>query len=901
MGTQPLVGRLRETAVLADVLGGTGGAGPVLLVLGDAGIGKSALLGWCRDRARADGRLLLAAVGVEPEAVVPFAGLSQLLAPVLDRADLLPRAERAVLLAAFGLADGPAPDPHRIGRAASDLLLRLAREQPVAVVADDVHWLDPETQQALVSLSHRAADAAVVVVAAMRTGHPGPFLTAGFPELVVDGVDDEAAQEIVTGAAPGLSPGLRARIVGEALGNPLALRELPAAAGKETRPASGLRPLALTARLEQAFAGRVAGLPALTRDALLVAAVDSAEEIQEILRAVRVLSGTPSNPAVFAGAQRAHLVRVHDGRVTFHHPLIRSAVIQSAGLSRAQAAHAALARVLDAEPYRQIRHRAAAILGPDDEVADALESCAVVAAGRGALLSAIADLERSAQLTRSSIRRGRRLLDAAEYGFGLGHAQLVDELVTEAVRTDLTDLDRARAEWLRELFDDGVPGNAPRVLELCAIAKRSAAVSEDSLALNLLLGASLRCWWADTGPEARRAVIETAHGLDPRTGRDARHIAVLAVAEPLGECAEVADRLDKACQNPDADADTLRMLGMAAHAIGDEPRAVELLDAAQARLRTDGRLALLSQVLSMQVNALLALGDLVRAAGAAEEGERLARETGQPIWRTGTLVCTSVRAALVGQIPEALQMAAEAEIEAGRRRLNDLLSCVQLARGLAFLATGRDRDAYRALRRGLDPDDVSFHRRESFGCLMFLADAAVRAGHREDAREVLDRLEEVGATIPSPILHVNLAYARAVLADDDSAEGLFLALLADDVATGWTLVQAKGRLAYGGWLRGQSRDRQATDMLREARAAFDCIGAVPWADRARCELAAAGAAVVWPQPGDAAWADVQSRWRAVADLAGEGLPGDAIARRLSLPVEVVDLYARRADPGGTVS
>ncbi|MFD0631909.1 hypothetical protein ACFQ9X_10065 [Catenulispora yoronensis] len=233
-----------------------------------------------------------------------------------------------------------------------------------------------------------------------------------------------------------------------------------------------------------------------------------------MLRAAHVLHGGPVGPEDLAPAQDANLVTVREDRLEFGHPLIRSGVIQAAGAARVHAAHTALAGVLPDQPYRRIRHLAQAVVGPDDDIADALEEIAAVAAGR-ALLSAIADLERGAQLTSSSRTRGRRLLDAAEHAFALGRADLVDELVTEAFHTDLGELDRARGEWLREIFDDGVAGDAPRVFELCAIAERSAAAGEPGIALNLLLGAALRCWWADTGPQARNGSWPRSNGWRP--------------------------------------------------------------------------------------------------------------------------------------------------------------------------------------------------------------------------------------------------------------------------------------------------------------------------------------------------------------------------------------------------
>ncbi|MFG2960784.1 ATP-binding protein [Streptomyces sp. NPDC048291] len=884
MGTAMLVGRRREIAVLTGLLDRTPPRSEVLLILGDPGIGKSSLLNEAESQGRDRGFRILRLVGVEAEAGFPFAGLHQMVRPVLDRVSLLPRNESDALSAAFGLAEGPPPEPFLISMAVVNLLAAVAEDEPVLVLADDVQWLDPQSHEVLTFVARRVTGA-VVIIAVMRTGHTGPFLNARFPQLDVGGVDDDAAARILADHAPGLGPAEWRRIRDEAHGNPLALRELPVAmtalrpgGGARLVADAGLRPLSLSDRLEHAFAGRGAELPSATRDALLVTAVDPTDDLTEIIAAVSVLRSDEVTPEVFAPAQAVGLVTVRDGRVAFLHPLMRSGVLQAETLARHQSAHSALADVM-ADPYRRTWHRAQSIVGPDDRIADDLEANAAQALRRGAVIAAITDLERSAQLTSWSARRGHRLLMAAEHAFGLGRGDMVNALLQSAARTDLTDLDRARMEWLREIFDDGIPGDAVRVNELCDIALRSAAAADADLALNLLLGAALRCWWADTGPAARERVADCVDQL-PETADDPRCVATLAVAEPVLRVRQVMDALNAA--DPGDNADVLRVLGMAAHAVGHEALAAELLVHSEMTLREQGRLGLLSQVLSMQVMIHLVLGDLVRAAAAAEEGERLAVETGQPVWRTGTLVCDSVLKALLGDTQEALRLSAEAEMEAARRLLNDLLSCVQLARGAAYLAEGRNRDAYRMLRRAFDPEDPSFHQRERFTSLMFLADAAVRAGHREDARTVVADLELLAQETPSPILHVHLSYARAVLAADEDAEDFYLAALRKDLSS-WPYARAKIELAYGSWSRRLGRLDQARSLLLSAQSAFDRIGALPWGDEARLELRATGAPLVWPDA-------CAARFAQITELAALRLTDDEIAEQLSLPTAVVTMY-----------
>jgi hypothetical protein len=831
-----LVGRDREIRVLNELILRGRAQGKAIVMAGEPGIGKSALLAAAGTAARAAGYRVLTASGVESEARLPFAGLHQLLRPVVQTAAGQVRpAHRRALQVAFGLEDGPPPEPFLIALAAAGLLAAAGADRPVAVLADDVQWLDPQSQEVLAFMARRAGPAPVVIIGAIRTGHRSPYAAAGLPELDVGGLDDAAADEILRAVAGTLSPADRLRIRREAGGNPLALLELPRA-GSGSAP--GWQAPALPARLERAFAGRLAGLPPRTRDAVLIAAADSGSVLEEILAAASAFTGTTVTAEVLAPAIETGLLAFADGQVRFRHPLVRSGVLQSETLTRRMAAHAALAGVLTGEPYRRTWHRAQSITGPDDQVAGELEANAAIALGRGAVMSAVADLQRSAQLTSVPAIRGHRLLMAAEQAFGLGRADLAGQLVREAARTDLSELDQARTQWLREIFHDGVPGDATRVADLCAAARRSAQAGDRDLALNLLLGAALRCWWADTGPAARAQVAETAGQLaDVR--HDPRYVAVLAFAEPVRECAAVMDLLSRFTVK-NADADALHVLGMAARAVGDPVRSIDLLGRAETMLRDTGRLGLLSQVLSLQVIDRLELGDWDGAAALAGEGTRLAAETGQPIWRAGTVVCDAMNHAFRGHAEQAFRYAAEAEMLSSQRRLNGLLSCVQLARGAALAAVDQHAAAYAELRRLFEPGDPSFHERVRYGGIMFLADAAVRGGERDHARTVIADLQRLAAVTPAPLLHVHLRYARAVLADDTGAGPLYADLVGHDLSR-WPWVRARAELAHGSWLLRQRRYRQAQRALRAVPEAFDCIGATTWASAARSELRAAAA------------------------------------------------------------
>jgi tetratricopeptide (TPR) repeat protein len=365
------------------------------------------------------------------------------------------------------------------------------------------------------------------------------------------------------------------------------------------------------------------------------------------------------------------------------------------------------------------------------------------------------------------------------------------------------------------------------VLELCDMAVRSARSGDRDLALNLLMGAALRCWWADTGPAARAHVVEVVDTLE--ADGDARAIACLAVAEPVLRAAQVTRALSRMPADEVVDVDALRLLGMAAHAIGDSTRADDYLTAAEVVLRRQKRLGVLVHALSMHVIVSLELGDWDRAAHHSAEVVRLAEETGQPIWSTGSLVCEAQAQALRGNAGRALDLVAEVELRANRDRLNDLLSCAQLARSIAELERGEVQAAASDLLRMFDPADPTYHQRECFGGVSFLAEAAMLAGRVEEARAVVETLEQIARLSPSPILHVHLAYARAVLATDDKAEALYADALSHDLRR-WPWARARLELAYGLWLSRTGRADAATRLLASARDALQDIGARHWAE-----------------------------------------------------------------------
>ncbi len=889
-----LVGRDEERRMLDAVLSEAAAHGGGLVLRGDPGIGKTALLSAAVARGEELGYRVLVSTGVEAEAHLPFAGLHELIRPLLGSAGTLPPVQRRALLSAFGQADDPAPEPFLIGLAALSLLTTHAARRPIVLVADDVQWLDHATQDTLAFLARRLESDPVLIVGAVQSGHDTAFGAASSRQLVVRELDDLAARELLARHAADLDPTARESILRQALGNPLALVELPAVwRSPALRPEFNSAVVPLSARLEQAFAARLDELPGATRDALLVAALNNDGSLSEVVAATAVLNAAAGASDALEPAVAAGLITVDAVHVRFRHPLVRSGVLQTESGRRRQKAHAALAQIMTDEPSRRIWHRAQATIGHDDRVADELEENHIASIRRGSVAAAIGALERSAQLTSDSNARGRRLLLAAEHAFGLGRADTVHRLLDAAARNTLTDLEIARMAWLSEIFNDGVPGDARRIRQLCEMAERSAAAGDSSLALNLLHGAAMRSWWARTDPQASAQVVRTLLAVQP-SSPDARFVAALAVADPIGSSTAVRATLDRVVLETVTDPDSLRLLGQAAHAIGAPVRAMDYLDRAECRLREQGRLGLLSHVFGMVLHDRIELGFWSHAEASMDEARRLSGETGQPIWDIGTHIAQGMSAGLRGDAATAHAAATEVELVASRRGLNDLLACVQLARGYAYLGESRYHEAYSALRRMFDPADPAFHQVERFRAVMYLAEAAVHCDRGTEAAEVLDDLRAVADRSASTTLRHQLAYADAVLAEDGAAEERFQLALAGDLVR-WPWHRARLELAYGTWLRRQRRVSESREPLRSALGVLTAIGADCWADQARGQLRAAGERAT----GDerlAAHDLLSAQELLIAQLASTGLSNRQIGERLFLSPRTVGTHLYRIFP-----
>ncbi len=892
MENAKLIGRDRELRLLTAALEGLPGRGSALALRGEAGIGKSVLLDAARDLANERGIRVLATAGVVAESDMPFSGLHRLLRPVLDGAGGLSPAHRSALLAACGVGDDPGGDPFLVALATLELLSARAAERPLLVVVDDLPRLDPASRDVIAFVGRRVESDPIVVLVALRDGYENEVGELGLPEYVLHRLPDPAAFAILEARAPHLEPALRARLLVAAAGNPLALIELPtAAAGAKVDVIDDAPALPLTARLERTFAARLGDVPEVTRGLLLIAAADESEALAEILKGAEILLGRPTSPSMLRPAVDAALVLLVGTNLHFRHPLVRSAVYNDADLERRTAAHAALAKLFAQEPDRRAWHRAAATIGRDDSVAEELEEVAWRAHRRGAVMQAATSLGRSAQMSANQAERARRLLGGAELAFQVGRSDLVRAYVDEARRLNLSTRDNARAGWLSEIFDDGVPGDRNRVLSLVELAEQAGDDDLD-LALTLLHAAALRSWWGDPGSAVRGRVVAAVEQLAVDQS-DSRVLVIVAMAEPIARSASVMSGVARAAPLARRDAEVALRLGMASHAVGDFEQSMRILPSAIAPLRAHARVGLLTHAVGLFASSAVFACDWPIAFGAGADYEQLAGETNQLIWRAGAAVIQSSIAGVRGEVEHAEAFAVEAERLLSSNQSSDILSVLQNARGLTALAAGHYEEAYAQLARAFDPNDPTYHYREKHCSVGNLAEAALHTGRQAQTRPLVAELEaEAELSNQRALLH-GLHYARAILADDDRAEAEFERAL-KAVGPRWVFTHARINLAYGAWLRRHRRASDSRQPLRASRDAFDHLDIPAWGERARQELRASGETSRKRRP--EAWDELSPQELQIATLAAAGLSNREIGQRLYLSHRTVASHLYRMFP-----
>ena len=890
------------------------GSSGTLVIHGEAGIGKSALLDYAAEHAA--GMRVLRASGVETEAELPFAALHMLLRPVLDRVDALPDPQRAALRRAFGLDTDGGDDPFLAGLAVLNLLTDLAEEQPLLCLVDDAQWLDSASVQALLFAAGRLDADPVVMIGAARE-YVRTFPVPHPDGLLVEGLDPADARALLEQRAPGLRAALRTRVLREAAGNPLALIELAATArdAGEVVAAVGLEPLPAAERVQELFARQLRELGDAARRLLLIAAAEESGNLELVSAAAR---GLGVEPATLAEAERARLVTVTAGRVEFRHPLLRSAAYHSAPLASRHAVHRAIGAALadaavadagGAAADRRAWHLAVAAAGRDELVAAGLEAAAERARLRGGYAAVAAAYERAATLTPDPLARARRLLAAASAANDAGHLRRAEQLADQIDELSADDLLRARVCLLRATMPTAA--GASRRSELPAAAARIADRAP-RLAAAMLAQAGHLAW---TVYDHRLAVKVAAELRDLIPAAEAEtyafaeavsHQALVVAGDPAADRRVVARYLAAVRRDP-ANASTGERLIAAVIALWrlDYACAWDIATALVADCRARGMIGWLPSALYCQAAAQHLRGEWANGEATALEGLRLAIDTGQ---RPRAAILASLISAIAAFAGDSDRFTTWAE------RAAELASPDSSAVTTLWYHTGQMHLDLAGGRFAAARDHMAhiakwLGRGGAFMYQAFGVEAAVRTGDiavaRQEAAEFETWAELAGDRSARAIARRCRALAGAGHegayhdGDDDTVDAHYREAIRLHEGDGQPYEQARTHLLYGEWLRRIRRRSDARAQLTTALAIFEELGAAAWAERTRAELAVAGeqphqGPAPARQPG--VLASLTAQELQVTRLAAQGLSNRDIAAQLFLSSRTVGYHLYKAYP-----
>jgi len=885
-GTGRLAGRERECAVIGSLLeDACAGVGGALVVRGEPGIGKSALLGYARQRAAP--LMVLSAGGVQAESDLAFAGLHELLRPVLGYLGELPGPQSGALAGALGVAPSMPADRLLISAAVLGLLAAAADHHPVLCLVDDAQWVDRPSADALVFTARRLRAEPMAIVFGVRDGQASLFEAAGLPELTLTGLSRQSAESVLAASGRDLAPGVRDRLLAEADGNPLALLELPA--GLTAAQLEGLAPLPeampLTPRLESVFRQRTGQLPEAAQMGLLIAAADNTGEVPAVLRAAAELK-LPAD--ALDPAQRAGLIQVTGATITFRHPLVRSAVYQGATLGERQRVHAALAVALSGAENtdRRVWHQAMATLTGDEEVAAALEASARRARLRAGHASAATAFLRAAELSTDDARRVRRIAAAAQAAWDAGQPGRARDITERAL--PLAD-DRTRAHLLHLAgIIEARTGSLP---EACAMLLAAAdACTDPSLTLDMLAEAAEGASFsgdmaAVTEIGQRSARLSAADELDAFKLTSLRGFARLYAGDHHDARVLLADALDRAAALTDprallwaADAASIRD-GLGA-GLPYASRAVDLT-------RRTGLLSLLPLALRRQAAELLSLSQFDLAYAAAQEGYRLSLDLGYG--SGGHLATMAAVEGTWGREQDARRHAAEAFAAARQPGSWFPAIIIEWTLGLIDLAAGRPAEAAGRLLAITGPEYPGRNPVIALEAMPDAVEAGLRAGLDDQAAVRLETFRALVAAAPAQPRLALLARCDALTGARDPDEAFGEAITR---APGLPPLQrARTELLYGEWLRRQRRRIDSRAHLRAALELFRTLGAAPWAGRAEAELRATGETARKRDP--AAVEQLTPQELQIARLVTEGLANKEIAAQLYLSPRTVDYHLRK--------
>ncbi|MEV4410805.1 AAA family ATPase [Catellatospora sp. NPDC049609] len=889
-----LTGRRRESARLERALAeARAGTSAVLVLRGEAGIGKTALLDHAA--ARASGFRVAAVSGVESEMELPYASLHQQCVPLLDRLPQLPEPQRDALSVAFGLRSGPAPERFLVGLAVLSLLAANAEEQPLACLVDDAQWIDHASGQVLAFVARRLQAERVALIVAVREPARPPVLP-GLPELVLGGLGDADARTLLASVLrTPLDPQVRDRIVAEARGNPLALLQLPRMLAP-AEPAGGFwlpAGHAAAGQLESTFQQQVRSLPPDTRLLMLTAAAEPTGDPGLLWRAARALR-IPDDAA--APAEAAGLIEL-GGRVRFGHPLMRSAAYEVAPSTDRRAAHRALAEATDPErdPDRRAWHRARAATQPDEQIAADLEDSAARARSRAGAAAAAAFLRWATELTPDPARRVARALAAAQAELDVGAVEHTHNLLAVAEAGPLDDLQRARLERLRAWLVWSQVRNGDTARRLLDVAARLAPL-DAGLARDTLLEASGAAIFAGRLAPAQH---EVAHAVraGPAAPDPPRVVDVLldgVTARIIDGYAASAGRLRDALgtvrrRQRAGGADEAAAWLWLECPVTPEPLAPELWDdeawhelatSAVSIARRTGRLSVLPRALSYQACFSVHAGDFGTAAVLIDEATAIWEATSRAPLMYTALLLRAWRA----QEAEALDMIATSLRDAIEQGEGRAFALTEYATALLYNGLGRYETALTAAERACAYEDMGL-----FGlALAELVEAAARLGDRAAGQGALDRLVVRTRASETAWGAGVEARCRALLAAGPAADDLYQEAIQHLERCRITVDLARARLVYGEWLRRQNRRQESRVQLRAAYEAFTRAGADGFAERARRELTATGETVRKRDVG--ALTKLTSQEAQIARLARDGHTNPEIAAQLFISPRTVEWH-----------
>jgi DNA-binding CsgD family transcriptional regulator len=835
-----LVGRERERRVLDRLLeAAASGHGGVLVVRGEPGVGKSALLEYAHEAGREF--RFARTFGVESEMELPYAAVQQLCLPILDLIEHVPEPQRDALGVAFGLHAGPTPNPYLVGLAILGLLSQAAEERPLLSVIDDAQWLDRASGQVLAFVARRLLAEKIAVVFATR--EPNDTL-AGLPDLGVESLGYRDARALLESVLPSrLDERVLDRIVVETRGNPLALLELPRGltpaqlAGGFGLPAA----VPMSAGIEESFSRRLATLPCDARRLLLLAAADPVGDPGLLWAAARRL-GIPASAG--HAVESADLLALSP-RVVFRHPLVRSAVYGAARLQERREVHRALAEATDpdTDPDRRAWHRAQGTAVPDEDVAADLDRSATRARARGGFAAAAAFLERAAALTPDPSRRTQRALAAAQMKFQAGALDDVLGLLGTAESGVLTDLEGARVGLLRAQIAFVTTRGSDAAPLLLQAAGRLAGL-DPMLARETYLEALVAAGFAGRLAGAGGTALEVARAARtaPPAPATPRGIDLLldGLATLFSDSYEAAVPILRQAQSlfaTDVPATEELRWGWAATVVSvhlwDDVQWDALSERHVRIAREAGALADLQLALSQRISMHLFAGELSTAASLVEELQATTEATGStlaPYGRAGLL-------ALRGREAEAISLIDDSRAEVKRRGEGIGISVLEWAEAVLYNGLGRYEEARASASRIAEhPQDLA----PSNWHLAELIEAAARAGTPELAVDSYRRLLAMTTASGTNWALGIAARSQALLTEGKRAEKLYIEAIQRLGRTRIAIDLARAHLIYGEWLRRERRRLSAREELQVAHDLFCDFGMEAFAERARGELEATG-------------------------------------------------------------